>query len=159
MAGKPARVPMPRPAPALVALLLVWTGCDGLGEIDPVDPEAGVLVGSADDLADYRAAWLAAGVEDYRLRYDVVCFCEPSTVELEVRGGRIVRAETVRRPSEALTVLDLYDLALNAYADADFVTVRVRPGPAPLPLSVVIDVRAEIADEEVGYVVRAFEAG
>ena len=146
---------MPRRASALLTLALLLGACDGLAS---VDPEEGVEVASAAELDAYREAFAEAGVEDYRLRYDVVCFCEPLSVRVDVEGGRVVHAVVDGGAATPLTVLDLYDLALGAYAEADRVTVEVRPGPVPIPVSVTIDYRREMADEEVGYVVRAFEA-
>lgn len=143
---------------AALVVLAALAGCDSGPGVASVDPEAGVEVASAIDLAAYRAAWVAAGVDDYRFRYDVVCFCEPASVEVTVRDGGVVRAETDGRPTDPLTVLDLYDLAASAYAEADRVTVRVVPGDAPLPVVVSIDPSVAVADEEIGYVVAAFEA-
>ena len=141
----------------LGALLLLGTAlaaCDGIAS---VDPEAGVEVASVEELAAYRDAWVRSGVEDYRLRFEVLCYCTPTTVDVRVEGGAVVEVSPDDVAGEPQTVLDLYDLALDAYPEAARVTVRVRPGPAPIPVSVSIDQSAVVADEEVTYVVRAFE--
>ena len=142
--------------PSTLAILLgaSLAACDGVA---PVDPEAGVEVASAEELAAYRDAWVSSGVEDYRLRFDVLCFCTPTTVEVRVENGLVVEGAPETPSGQPLTILDLYDAALDAYPEADRVTVRVRPGPVPIPVSVSIDQSEAIADEEVTYAVRAFE--
>ena len=113
---------------------------------------------SAEALAAYRTSWIAGGVEQYRLRYEVVCFCPPTVVEVRVDGGRVVEADIDGVASDTLDVLGLYDVALAAYdAEADEVIVRVLPEGPALPVSITIDYDSRIADEEIGYRVLAFE--
>lgn len=151
----------------LVPLLLSLSACDSAGEDWPfpgseVDASAGSEVPDADALIALRAEWAAREPAGYWLRYETVCYCAPTVTDLRVVGGEIVEARVngeapPEDPAfEALTVLTLYDRAIQAYGDAAAASVRVRPGAPPLLVSLTIDPSTEIADDEVSYRVTAF---
>ena len=150
--------------PTVLLLALAAAGCDtgassgDLDQIAPVDAEAGVEVRSADDLAARRAAWVAAGIDDYRLRHSTSGFRYQTVVSARVEDGAVVESRSADVTAPAFTVLDLYDLAAEAYAGADTVMVRTTAGPSPLPVLISVDYERGVADEEVFYQVLAFEA-
>lgn len=144
----------------LLALALAVVGCDSAGpEAGEVDLGASVEVADREALADARARWRASGPDAYTMRYEVVCFCAPATVEVTVEGGRVVASETTGGPAEALDVDGLYGVALDAYDQrAASVVARVTERGPPVLVDLSIDYSREVADEEVGYHVVAFEA-
>lgn len=155
----------------LIALAACDTvGSDGPPSIDAIDPDRGVEVADAGALEDARRAWDDVGLEDYRLRYEVICFCAPLVVDLHVEGGRVVEAWQNGEPipddpvSDVYTIDRLFDLAAQGFAEADGVSVRVLEvgagrRSAVVPVAVYVDWEELVADEEVGYRVVGFEAG
>lgn len=152
----------------LILSVLALSACDTLGDgppsLDSVDPAGGFVVASLAELRDFQDAWRNADLEDYRLRYEVVCFCTPRVVDLRVEDGSITEAWINGEPvpddpaSAILTIDALYRVAERGFQEADGVTVRVLEGAAPLPISVFVDPSELIADEEVGYIITGFEA-
>ncbi|WP_412062362.1 DUF6174 domain-containing protein [Rubrivirga sp. IMCC45206] len=149
------------------ALALTLAACDSTGDDWPfpgseIDAAVGVEVADAAALADLRAEWVASRPDGYWLRYETICFCAPLVTDVRVIGGEIaeVRINGEAAPEDpgprALTVLGLYDQAVQAYADADYALARVRPGTPPLLVSLSVDDVFEIADEEVSYRVVAY---
>ena len=144
---------------AALGFLLAVAGCDSVGGGRELDLRSSVSVDSREALADARDRWRAGGMESYRMRYEVVCFCAPLSVEVHVEDGRIVASETEGGAPSVVDVDGLYEVALDAYdRGAASVVVRVTDTGPPVPVEVVVDWEEIIADDEVGYHVVAFEA-
>lgn len=148
-----------RPTLLSAVLVLAVAGCDSVGpEAGEVDLGASVEVSDRGALEDARDRWRASGPDAYTMRYEVVCFCAPVTVEVTVEDGRIVASETTGGPAQALDVDGLYRVALDAYDQrAASVEARVTERGPPVLVDLYIDYAVEIADEEIGYRVVAFE--
>jgi hypothetical protein len=142
------------------ALALAVAGCDSVGtEAGEVDLDALLEVADQEALEDARDRWRASGPDAYTMRYEVICFCPPVTVEVTVEDGRIVGSETTGGPAQALDVDGLYRVALDAYAEgAASVNARVTERGPPVLVDLFVDYSEAIADEEVGYRVVAFRA-
>lgn len=134
-----------------VALAAVATaGCDIL---DPASDEASLDLGRA------RQLWSDAGIRDYDLRVDRVCFCaHVGTVRVQVRGGaRVATVAEADLPLEA-SALDgypgvegLFDLVARAVdGPADELRVTYHP-VLGYPVDLWIDTRRSVDDDEVGY--------
>lgn len=147
--------------------LLTLAACDTVGNGPPsiasVDPDGGVEVASAEALQDYADAWAAADVDEYLLRYEVICYCAPLVYDLHVADGQIVAVWINGEPApeeEPLLVFaidGLYAEAMRGFEEADAITVRVQPDSPPLPVSISIDYAFELADEEMTYRILGFE--
>ncbi|WP_412070321.1 DUF6174 domain-containing protein [Rubrivirga sp. IMCC43871] len=163
-----SRIPLAGRTLVLAALALSLAACDSTDDDWPfpgaeVDAEAGVEVTDAAALAGLRAAWVADRPDGYWLRYEVVCFCAPTVVDVRVVGDQILETRLngeVAPPERSLVVplrvTDLYDQAIASLDEAAFTEVRVRPGAPPLLVSLSIDGAFEIADDEVTYRVTAY---
>ena len=133
---------------ALVAL----AGCD----TDPIVPGEPLSRGQVEAA---QAEFVAAGASAYTLQYQIECFCPPNTVEVRVVEGRVVDAEWTGYEVEPLTVLDLYDVVLDAFDEgAARVRVTVSEARPRVPAEIYIDYDEALADEEIGYRVVAFRA-
>jgi hypothetical protein len=91
-----------------------------------------VGTGELAELQQRRAAWIARGIDDYRIQLQIVCFCAGDIrrpVLLEVRGGEVSKVwdmETAR-PVTALSsypsVTKLFDLAIAERSGGGYVSV------------------------------------
>ncbi len=111
------------------------------------------------DLARARQLWASAGIRDYDLLVDRVCFCsQVGTVRVQVRQGtRVATVTETDLPLEP-TSLDgypgvegLFDLvaeAVNGSADELRVTYHPVLG---YPVDLWIDTRRSVDDDEFGY--------
>lgn len=88
--------------------------------------------GSLSELQQRRAAWIARGIDDYRVQMRIICFCGSEItrpVLVEVRGGVVARVwdlETAK-PVASLTpyrsVTQLFDAAIAERSRGGFVSV------------------------------------
>lgn len=141
-----------RTLPLFLVLALV-AGCD-------TDPIVGGEALTRGQVEAARAEFADAGVDTYRLRYAIDCFCPPNEVTVRVVNGEVVAVERTGYEAEPLTVLGLYDVVLDAYRrDAASVTATVSASRPRVLDRIWIDYDEGIADEEIGYRVLSFEAG
>ena len=127
---------------------------------DPATPEG--------ELAAAEARWAEAGITDYAMTYDVVCFCPQISVTVRVGGGELVdvsvdapgyEGDTAQLVPDPLTVEDMF-AELHAAYDGDAASVDVTYDPETgRPLEYFIDESEMMADEEHGVTVTAFLAG
>lgn len=137
---------------SLVLIALAVAACD-TAPIVPGEPLTRQQVEAA------RSEFAASGIDTYRIRYEIQCFCPPNTVEVEVAEGRVVATNSTSYEVDPLTVLDLYDLVLDAYReDAALVRATVSSERPRVPADIYIDRDERMADEEVGYRILSFEA-
>ena len=136
--------------PALLMGAFLLAGCGIL------DPESD---GAALDLAQARSLWASAGIEDYDLLMERVCFCVyvgPARVEVRdgVQVATILETDLSLDPSavgEYPTVEELFELVADAVArEADELRVTYHP-VLGYPVDLWVDLRRDIADEEFGY--------
>ena len=140
-----------RALPLILGLLLV-AGCD-------TDPIVGGEALTRGQVEDARASFVASGIDSYVLRYAIDCFCPPNEVEVRVTDGAVADVSWTGYEADPLTVLDLYDLVLDAYRDdAASVRATVSATEPRIPADIWIDYDEAIADEEVGYRVLSFDA-
>jgi hypothetical protein len=146
--------------------MFLLAGCDAVGggyDLDGVDSQAGVAVETSEALDEARAAWRAAGIDDYEFRYDVSCYCAVGEVQVRVEGGAVAEVWIDGEPAqadpvvEAYTIDRLFEVAFDAFERADEAEARVLPGWAPFFLSLSVDYASAIADDEVSYTVTGFE--
>lgn len=136
----------------LILGLLVFVGCD-------TDPIVGGEALTRGQVEDARASFVASGIDSYVLRYAIDCFCPPNEVEVRVVEGAVVGVAWTGFEADPLTVLDLYDLVLDAYREgAASVRATVSATEPRIPADIWIDYDEAIADEEIGYRVLAFDA-
>ena len=77
--------------------------------------------GELSELQDRRAAWVSRGINDYRFRLQISCFCGGDITRpmlIEVRGGAIVKVwdletgKAVANVSAYPTITSLFDAAI-----------------------------------------------
>lgn len=106
------------------------------------------------ELAAARARWERSGIDDYRLQYQVRCFCPQAVVTVDVVDGDI-DAVSVEPPESApvddgRTVEDLFDVVAGAY-DTGAASVSVTYSQTTgHPVELFVDVSEMMADEEHG---------
>lgn len=125
----------------------------GCGVLD-AEPDAAAL-----DLAQARQLWASAGIDDYDLIVERVCFClYLGPVRVEVRNGRRVATVPVSGPppetsaiGEYPTVEGLFDVVAEAMErPADELRVTYHP-VLGYPVDLWIDPRRAVDDDELGY--------
>lgn len=155
----------------LAVLAAALTNCSAPAQVAPADPEGGAAVqpdpvpsGPAaprsPELDAARERWEAAGLDGYEMTLRRVCFCPAPDYTgpfgVTVRGGELaaVTLDGVRVDDDrGETVEDLFELIENAYArKAETVAVEFDP-ELGYPTNVSIDYSAQVADEEIGYMV------
>lgn len=121
--------------------------------------------------AEGRALWESKGIEDYRFTLSRNCFClirEP--VVVEVRDGKAI---TITDQATGKSTIDGFELTeiFEEAATIDKLFARIEQAEVEgavridvtydktygYPTSLYIDQSEMIADEEIGYVVSAFE--
>lgn len=124
---------------------------------DPLGPER-------DALADARARWAAAEVASYRFDYLALCYCGLVPVRITVSEGAVTTVEVLepeRVPGwngpEGVTVEMLFDRIEEGLA-LDPVEASVTYHPVlGYPTAASFDPEENVADEEWGFTVTAFE--
>lgn len=110
----------------------------GLGA-SQLSATADTVAGSGDlrELQDRRAAWIARGIDDYRVQMQIGCFCGGDIrrpVLLEVRNGAVARAWDLEtsRPVANLsaypTITTLFDRAIEQRSSGGDVSVAYDAG-------------------------------
>lgn len=136
-----------------LAVLGVGLLLGGCGILEPGSEAAEI------DLAQARALWASAGIEDYDLMVERVCYCAShGTVRVEVRGGRRVAVvpggDVPLEPtslSDYPTVEGLFDVVARALeGPADELRVTYHP-VIGYPVDLWVDPRRDVDDEEFGY--------
>jgi hypothetical protein len=151
---------------AVVAAALVLAGCGAAaseggtpGAASPAPSVAGAAP-LPTSLDQARAAWKAAGVQDYRLQLEMTCFCPRTTVTSTVEGGKVTASDVQGAdgapggPSSGdarlpRTVEELFAIV----ARQDPARVEVTYGAQGVPLSITADPMPQAADDEFGYAV------
>lgn len=126
-----------------------------------------------DELADQRALWDAAGIEDYVYAYQKFCECHrdapPETV-VTVREGRITRVHHEHADSDRQvpardgsfdlywTIDELFALAAGAY-DAGAEVRADYDAELGLPRRLYVDYDAALVGEELDIRITRFSAG
>ena len=91
-----------------------------------------VGTGQLAELQSRRAAWVARGLNDYRVELRISCFCGSTItrpVVLEVRGGavsKVIDLETTREVADKtpyLTITQLFDRAIEMRTNNGHVSV------------------------------------
>jgi len=148
----------------LLALLpLLAFGCTP--RMAPPTPTGPVQGAGPDDLAEARARWEAADIDNYTYTIERQCFCPEQyrgPFAVKVEGGEITEATWSGGPAgedvQIPTVEELFRRVAEAYAEgADEVRVTY-DGPRGYPTVVWIDESRQMADEEVGYTVSGLVA-
>lgn len=139
-------------------------GADGPRDLPAVDAEAGMRVATVDSLADARAIWDAAQIDDYEVRYERYCFCGGGGLfQYRVEDGVIEEVWIDGEPTpedpaiEVLSVDALFERAARAFADEDQVSVRVIPSP-PFLVGISVPGQPDVADGGYGYAITGFKA-
>jgi hypothetical protein len=153
---------MRRRAPLLRLLLLVAPLTLG-AQCDVTEPAAEL---TAEDLESARGRWEAAGIDDYTIELEQICFCAfVGRARLTVRNDVVVRTESVQT-GESLdpqvaewlpTVDELFALVDEAIARGAARVDAVYSPSFGYPVSVSLDYRLEVADDEVAYSVFRFQ--
>lgn len=126
---------------------------------DPSPPED--IPESPDGLDEARRRWAAAGVTDYDMTYQPLCFCMQVEITVHVRDGEL--AGFTPQPESAaewfpepMTVDDLFaDLEQAIAAEPAKIDITWDPATGR-PVRYWIDERFEMADEEHGIEVLEF---
>ena len=154
----------------LAALLVPLAGCPAPVEVEvepagvPASPKpTGGVAAEPAALEDAVQRWEDAGLESYTMTLRRVCFCLvpdfTGPFEVTVRGGEITSVVLEGDAVEldrAETVEDLFDLLEDAYAQrAESVEATFDPTYG-YPTNLSIDYEAQLADEEIGYLVSDF---
>lgn len=140
----------------VLATALIALGCGG-GPSGPGD--------LLHDLDEARGLWEARGPESYVFTYELNCFCggpgspsaRVSVTDGEVTGA-FLPADDHQVPEAELagypTVPDLFD-DVTDWLTRDPVSARTLFDPTlGHPVDVFVDFRADVADEELGFLVR-----
>lgn len=102
-----------------------------------------------------RRTWKVAGVRSYRYEIKVSCFCAPqSSRNVFVVNGGVVRRFPKGR-GDVATVPRLFR-TIQAAIDEGVAELNVSYGRRGVPASIYIDRSKQVADEEVGYAIKAF---
>ena len=140
---------------AVVCLLPLFASCTVEGSFGP-----GVVLrfGSAQRL------WMSQNLHDYDFDYRVGCFCPyQGTISVEVRDGLVVAGTTesgeplnAEELAEIPTIPELFDIARDAFANADEISVEYH-GTLGHPTLISIDWYEKMADDEVVYTAKNLE--
>ena len=139
---------------AILAAAALWA-CDS--PVGPADPA---------QLEEARALWLSRGSRSYTYELSKQCFCVLSGrwIRVTVEDGSVLSAEYVDSKTTVEPALlsylpsipDLFDLIADALA-RQVASFGASYDPTyGYPASIAIDYSALVADDEVGYSVRAF---
>lgn len=149
-----ARLPMIR-AGVTILLAGLLGACS-----DPLDAER-------DAFRTARARWERAGIVDYVFDYQRWCFCGPDQtrrLRITVEGGEVVSAayvdtnDPVADPLDGLPAIDdLFDVIRDAIRRDAYTLSAAYDEELGYPTGVSIDYRENVADEEMGFIVSAFE--
>lgn len=96
-----------------------------------------------------RERWAAEGLEDYRFRQSIGCFCPPDVTKprtMRVRNGRAVKPGSFHR--RYATVPKLFAVIQEAIEDGA-ARLDVAYGASGLPRHIFVDSNAMIVDEEL----------
>lgn len=144
--------------PLVTGLLVLAVAGAGAACSDPLDTRR-------DALAENRARWASAGLEDYRYVYSRICFCPPLDARVEVRAGAVVSAVDPETgdplPAEDVERVPTVE-ELFAEVDAAF---REEPAVASVtydpelghPTDAFFDFSLRVADEERGFTAKELE--
>ena len=123
-------------AVTLIATLAACTGSKepaGLGTTQlSVSTDTVSGTGQLAELQQRRAAWIARGINDYRVQLQITCFCGGDIrrpVLLEVRGGAVTKVWDMEtgRPVTALanypSITTLFDRAVGERSGGGYVSV------------------------------------
>ncbi|HYE96219.1 MAG TPA: DUF6174 domain-containing protein [Rubricoccaceae bacterium] len=143
--------------PLLLVLFLLANGC----AILIGGPGAGGR--TPRDLAQARARWERAGLDDYTFTLQRNCFCPEEyrgPFEVQVENDRIVRVTREGQPADqhvaqVPTIEELFGLLEGAYAGSAERVVATYDAALGYPVEFFIDESTQIADEEIGYHVPA----
>ena len=124
---------------AAVFVVVATVGCTdaapqtGLGSQQlAISPDTLPGTGSLSELQQHRAAWLARGINDYRVQLQISCFCGGDItrpVLIEVRGGVVTKVWDLEKskPVADITpypsVTKLFDAAIAERSRGGNVTV------------------------------------
>jgi hypothetical protein len=141
--------------PAVAVIPLVVSGCCSGGDVL--------------SLAEARARWAAAGLQDYEYTFSLQCFCVPDYVQpvrIVVREGQVVSrtyASGGQAPDQPFAQYDTVE-KLFARIEQAFLSgaARIHAEYDPVlgyPRNFYIDQSEMIADEEIGGMLRDFVQG
>lgn len=141
------------------------TGGEGSSTTTATDGTAlGPIPDGAEGLEEAERRWAAAGIADYDMTYQELCFCPQAVVTVVVRGGEVVETSVEQEPEtswepEGRTVEDLFGEIRQA-VETDAHEIQATYDPATgRPTRLWIDQVAAMADEEHGVEVRSFSPG
>jgi hypothetical protein len=119
-------------------------------------PDPGIIDGSEQRaLSGARERWRSQGVPSYVYRLSRNCFCPPTTdVKIVVRNGHAARGTDEVLLGQA-TVPRLF-LTIQRAIDRRVAKLVVTYGQRAVPRAIFVDPRFNVADDEIGYVIRRF---
>ncbi len=125
--------------------------------------------GPKSDLAKNRDLWDSQGIDHYRFKVSIGCFCafrDLMPLTIEVQGGKIVSMTDVNGKSvpadydetfaKAGTAEGLFAIVESGLATADRVDVTYEADRG-FPTSIYVDQLKDAADDEISYTVTDFE--
>jgi hypothetical protein len=137
-------------------LLLTIASCNSFLEVDTNEDGK---------LADGRALWQQAALEDYRFEVVNSCFCDitPIIAEVEVRGGEIVSIVDARTdlpavdPTGIQTIPGLFDRVQQAIDTQAHILWASYHSSYGFPILIEIDPDSGVRNDEIRIRVRVFE--
>ncbi|HEX4345141.1 MAG TPA: DUF6174 domain-containing protein [Solirubrobacteraceae bacterium] len=141
---------------ALLTLALAAGAPAAVAQYQGVKPDPHIADGTLQHKLDVaRRSWKAAGVSSYTYRIQVSCFCPPAKDAnvFVVKGGVATRFASGYR--SLATVPRLFKTIQGAIDDG-VANLDVSYGRRGVPTSIYIDRSQLIADEEMGYAIKAF---
>lgn len=149
----------------IAALALLAVGCDDdpeVGTNDPTDDtdapeevEQDPRDPDLEDLDEARERWDDAGIDDYEMTYEHVCFCPDVEITVTVEDGEVVDSQVTSTSTsdidtDARTVDDFFD-AIERALDGDAAAVSADyDDETGQVLEYFIDFDEEMSDEEFG---------
>ena len=148
----------------LTAAVLLLGACSGDDEVEASATTAPgadttsttVVEGPAGDLAAARQRWAEAGIDDYVMTYQQLCFCPEIVVTVKVEDGELVDTDVAGDGAsggftiEGQTVEDMFD-EIGEAIDGGAASVEATYDPTDgHPERYFIDVNEMIVDEEHG---------
>lgn len=113
------------------------------------------------DLKAARALWAEAGLTDYELTYELICFCDELIRQITVTDGRVSEVTelgsdaAVSRGLEPLSVERLFNDIEQSLLEDPFSAQFSYDAAMGYPTNYFIDFSQQIADEEFGIKVRS----